>query len=197
MALSSAASSSPPPRPWTHHGFGRWPIATSKTARRRTATSRRARPRWRRSPRAGGENIDIPRDWRFPVLTIASFARMTAIAHQKQAAPADETGAESMMTPATISRASHADNWLSSTEPSDRDRAPPRQALGARRDAHQAADLAPRPARDHGIRETTTAAEGAAAAAARRPIGAAPPRGGARGSQERLQSRAAPADGRA
>src|SRR5262249_25166107 len=33
---------------------GCWLMATTKTARRFTATSRRARLRWRRSPRAGG-----------------------------------------------------------------------------------------------------------------------------------------------
>src|SRR5262245_21232129 len=49
MAPKSAASSSPPPRLWAHHGFGRWPIATSRTARRRTATIRRARRQWPRS----------------------------------------------------------------------------------------------------------------------------------------------------
>src|SRR5262245_44696141 len=35
-------------------GCGRWPSAITRTARRRTATSRRGRPRWRRSPRGGG-----------------------------------------------------------------------------------------------------------------------------------------------
>jgi hypothetical protein len=35
-------------------GCGRYPSATTKTARRRTAMSRRARPRWRRSQRPGG-----------------------------------------------------------------------------------------------------------------------------------------------
>ena len=35
-------------------GCGRWPSGSTKTARRCTATSRRARPRWRRSRRVGG-----------------------------------------------------------------------------------------------------------------------------------------------
>src|SRR5215831_7392295 len=33
-----------------------------RTARRRTATSRRATPRWRRSPRAGGESSAVEAD---------------------------------------------------------------------------------------------------------------------------------------
>jgi tetratricopeptide (TPR) repeat protein len=37
-------------------GCGRWPFGITKIARRCTATSRRSRPRWRRSPRAGGGN---------------------------------------------------------------------------------------------------------------------------------------------
>src|SRR5262249_48604524 len=37
-------------------GHGCWPTATTKTARQSTATNRRARPRWRRSLRAGGGN---------------------------------------------------------------------------------------------------------------------------------------------
>src|SRR5262245_10268370 len=35
-------------------GYGRSPTATTKTARRRTAMRRHARPRWRHSRRAGG-----------------------------------------------------------------------------------------------------------------------------------------------
>jgi hypothetical protein len=35
-------------------GCGRSPLGITKTARRRTATSRRARPRWPRSPGVGG-----------------------------------------------------------------------------------------------------------------------------------------------
>src|SRR5262249_9978706 len=37
-------------------GVRRWPTAIMRIARQRTATSRRARPRWRRSPRAGDGN---------------------------------------------------------------------------------------------------------------------------------------------
>jgi hypothetical protein len=37
-----------------------WPIATSKTARRHTAMSRRVRLRWQRSPRAGDGNSPAP-----------------------------------------------------------------------------------------------------------------------------------------
>src|SRR5262249_30192589 len=59
-ARSSAASSSPPPRPWARHGFGRWPIATSKTARRPMAMSRRTTLRWHRSLRAGVGNSPAP-----------------------------------------------------------------------------------------------------------------------------------------
>src|SRR5215470_17438187 len=39
-----------------HRGFGRLPTVTTTTVGRPTGTSRRARPRWRRSRRAGGEN---------------------------------------------------------------------------------------------------------------------------------------------
>src|SRR5262249_21384171 len=39
--------------PWGCRGSGRWPTATTKIARPSTAMSRRARPRWQRSPRAG------------------------------------------------------------------------------------------------------------------------------------------------
>jgi len=49
----SVASSRSIPRQSGRRGCGRWPLATTKTVGRRTATSRRARPPWRRSPRAG------------------------------------------------------------------------------------------------------------------------------------------------
>jgi hypothetical protein len=40
-------------RPWARRGCGRCSTASTRTARRRTATRGRARPQWRRSPRAG------------------------------------------------------------------------------------------------------------------------------------------------
>ena len=42
------------PRRLAPHGCGRSPTASTKTAHQRSATSRRARPRGRRSPRVGG-----------------------------------------------------------------------------------------------------------------------------------------------
>jgi hypothetical protein len=41
------ASSCPPPRRKGGSGCGLWPTAATRTPRRRTATRRRARPRWR------------------------------------------------------------------------------------------------------------------------------------------------------
>jgi putative ABC transport system substrate-binding protein len=53
MALSSAAFSRCTRHRRVRLGCGRWPLATMRIARRRAATSRRGRPRWRRSRNAG------------------------------------------------------------------------------------------------------------------------------------------------
>jgi len=45
--VTAAASSRPPFRSYERRGCGRWPSAITRTGRRRTATRRRARPRWR------------------------------------------------------------------------------------------------------------------------------------------------------
>jgi hypothetical protein len=55
-ALSLAASSTPMPGQLARRGCGRWPSGTTRIECRRTATSRRARPPWRRSRKAGGGN---------------------------------------------------------------------------------------------------------------------------------------------
>jgi len=52
--MLSAASSRYTPRHSGRRGCGRWPLATTKTVGRRTAMRRAAKPRWPRSPRAGG-----------------------------------------------------------------------------------------------------------------------------------------------
>jgi len=56
MASLSAASSTLPHRQWDRRGCGRLALAITRIARRLTATRRRARPRWRGSPKAGGGN---------------------------------------------------------------------------------------------------------------------------------------------
>src|SRR5262249_6171256 len=43
-------------------GCGRWPLGIMRTARLRTATRRRARRRWPRSPRVGGGHESISRE---------------------------------------------------------------------------------------------------------------------------------------
>src|SRR5262249_34075298 len=48
------------PHPKARRGCGRWPLGIMRIARRRKATKRRARPRWRRLRKAGGGN-DRPR----------------------------------------------------------------------------------------------------------------------------------------
>jgi hypothetical protein len=60
MALSSAAFSIPTPAQLARLGCGRWPSATTRTARRRTAMRRAARPRRRRSPKVrGGSRVVV------------------------------------------------------------------------------------------------------------------------------------------
>src|SRR5262249_20132895 len=53
VKLSAASSRSIQLQP-ERHGCGRWPLATTKTAGRRTAMRRAAKPRWPRSQKAGG-----------------------------------------------------------------------------------------------------------------------------------------------
>jgi len=55
-ALSLAASSTPMPGQLARRGCGRWPSGTTRIECRRMAMSRRARPPWRRSRKAGGGN---------------------------------------------------------------------------------------------------------------------------------------------
>src|SRR6516164_2052392 len=43
-------------------GCGRWPLAIMRIARQRTDTSRRARPRWQHSRRAGGGSSAVEAD---------------------------------------------------------------------------------------------------------------------------------------
>jgi hypothetical protein len=74
-ARPSVASSSLPHRPWARHGFGRWPMPTSKTARRLTATRRHARLRWQRSRRVGGANDHLRRLQETPIGVSSSVIR--------------------------------------------------------------------------------------------------------------------------
>src|SRR5262245_50758561 len=72
----------PAPRQSARPGCGLSPSGTTKTARRRTATRRRARLRWRRLLRAGGGNraaLPLARP-------LASFQAVGAISPEKRAA---------------------------------------------------------------------------------------------------------------
>src|SRR5215470_9599547 len=60
MVLWWMASSRRTLRRSERRGYGRWHSGITSITRRRTATRRRARPRWRRSPRAGGRSDNIP-----------------------------------------------------------------------------------------------------------------------------------------